>query len=119
MASKLRVSAQSQKWATLGIIDAYIKMYPQATLADINKAFTKEQFANPDGRGLLDTLDNLKKYAEKATRDFDDNQLVEWKNANYFLNLTDGSQIAFTVSMWTKDMFEKSVSYAGFFAFIV
>lgn len=112
MASKVRVSAQSQKWAALGIIDAYIKMYPQSTLADINKAFPKEQFANSDGRGLLDTLDNLKKYAEKTTSDFDDNQLVEWKNTNYFLTLTEGSQIAFTVSMWTKDMFDKIVSYA-------
>ena len=112
MASKVRVSAQSQKWAALGIIDAYTKMYPQATLADINKAFPKEQFANPDGRGLLDTIENLKKYAEKTSSDFDDNQLVEWKNTNYFLTLNDGTQIAFTVSMWTKEMFDKIVSYA-------
>ena len=112
MASKVRVSAQSQKWAALGIIDAYTKMYPQATLADINKAFPKEQFATADGRGIMDTLDNLKKHAETTATDFDDNQLVEWKSTNYYLTLNDGTEIAFTVSMWTKEMFEKIVSYA-------
>ena len=39
MASKVRVYAKSQKWAALGIIDAYIKMYPHATVDDLNKAF--------------------------------------------------------------------------------
>ena len=112
MASKVRVSAQSQKWAALGIIDAYTKMYPHATLADINKAFPKEQFATADGRGIMDTMDNLKKHAETTATDFDDNQLVEWRNTNYFLTLNDGTEIAFTVSMWTKEMFEKIVSYA-------
>ncbi len=112
MASKVRVSAQSQKWAALGIIDAYTKMYPQATLADINKAFPKEQFATADGRGIMDTMDNLKKHAETTATNFDDNQLVEWKNTNYYLTLNDGTEIAFTISMWTKEMFEKLVSYA-------
>lgn len=112
MASKVRVSAQSQKWAALGIIDAYTKMYPQSTLEDINKAFPKEQFATADGRGIMDTLDNLKKHAETTATDFDDNQLEEWKNTHYFLTLNNGDEIAFTVSMWTKEMFEKIVSYA-------
>ena len=112
MASKVRVTAQSQKWAALGIVAAYMKMYPHATLEDINKAFPKEQFANSDGRGLLDTMENLKTYAETTTTDFDDKQLEEWKNNNYFLTMPDGTEIAFTVSMWTKEMFEKIVSYA-------
>lgn len=112
MASKVRVTAQSQKWAALGIVAAYIKMFPHATLEDINKAFPKEQFANPDGRGLFDTMENLKAHAETTATDFDDNQLEEWKRTNYFLTLQDGTEIAFTVSMWTKEMFEKIVSYA-------
>ena len=112
MASKVKVSAQSQKWAALGIIDAYLKMYPKATLEDINKAFPKEKFTAADGRGIMDTMENLKKYAETTATDFDDNQLVEWKNTNYYLTLADGTEVAFTVSMWTKEMFEKLVSYA-------
>lgn len=44
MASKVRVYAKSQKWAALGIVDAYLKMYPHATLEDVNKAFPRNLF---------------------------------------------------------------------------
>jgi len=113
MASKVRVTAKSQKWTALGIIDAYLKMYPQATLEDLNMAFPRKEFAGADdGRGLLDTMANLKKHAATTATDFDDNRLVEWRNTNYFLTLRDGTEIAFTVSMWTKEMFDKIVSHA-------
>lgn len=45
MGSKVRVHAKSLKWAALGIVDAYVKMYPQATLEDLNKAFPADHLS--------------------------------------------------------------------------
>ena len=43
MASKVKVVAKALKGAALGIIDAYIKINPQASLADLNKAFESSE----------------------------------------------------------------------------
>ena len=113
MASKVRVYAKSQKWAALGIVDAYLKMYPHATLEDVNKAFPRNLFAQTEGDlGLFVTMAEKEKMAAATTTDFDDNQLEEWKRTKFYLTMTDGTDIAFTVSMWTKEMFEKIVDQA-------
>ena len=46
MASKVRVYGKSYKWTALGILDAYTKMYPHATLEDLNKAFPRKEFTD-------------------------------------------------------------------------
>jgi outer membrane protein OmpA-like peptidoglycan-associated protein len=113
MASKVRVYAKSQKWAALGIVDAYLKMYPHATLEDVNKAFPRNLFAQTEGDlGLFVTMAEKEKMAAATTTDFDDKQLEEWKRTHHYLTLADGTDIAFTVSMWTKEMFEKIVDQA-------
>ena len=33
MANKVKVYGQSQKWTALGIVAAYLKMHPRATVA--------------------------------------------------------------------------------------
>ncbi len=113
MASKVRVYAKSQKWAALGIVDAYLKMYPHATLEDINKAFPRNLFVQTeDNLSLFVTMAEKAKMAQSTTTDFDDNQLEEWKRTKFYLTMTDGTQIAFTVPMWTKEMFEKITEQA-------
>ena len=113
MASKVRIYAKSQKWAALGIVDAYLKMYPHATLEDVNKAFPRNLFAQTEGDlGLFVTMAEKEKMAAATTTDFDDKQLEEWKRTHHYLTLADGTDIAFTVSMWTKEMFEKIVDQA-------
>ncbi len=113
MASKVRVNAKSQKWAALGVIDAYMKMYPHATLDDLNKAFPRSIFTESDPNlPLLVTLEEKERMAAATKTTFDDDQLVEWKNTHYYLTTNDGKDIAFTVSMWTKEMFEKMLSQA-------
>jgi outer membrane protein OmpA-like peptidoglycan-associated protein len=52
------------------------------------------------------------KMAAATTTDFDDKQLEDWKRTHHYLTLADGTDIAFTVSMWTKEMFEKIVDQA-------
>ena len=39
MASKVRVYGKAQNRTALGIVNAYIVMYPHATAEDLNKAF--------------------------------------------------------------------------------
>ena len=113
MASKVRVYAKSQKWAALGIVDAYLKMYPHATLEDVNKAFPRNLFVQTEGNlGFMVTMEEKAKMAAATATDFDDKQLVEWKRTHHYLTLADGTDIAFTVSMWTKEMFEKIVDQA-------
>lgn len=113
MPSKVRVNAKSQKWAALGVIDAYIKMYPHATLEDLNKAFPRSIFAEGDAKQpLLVTMEEKAKIAASTKTTFDDEQLEEWKTTHYYLTMNDGTDIAFTVPMWTKEMFEKMLSQA-------
>ena len=113
MASKVRVYAKSQKWAALGIVDAYLKMYPHATLEDINKAFPRNLFVQTeDNLGLFVTMAEKAKMAAATATDFDDKQLEEWKRTHHYLTLADGTDIAFSFSMWTKEMFEKIVEQA-------
>ena len=113
MASKVRVYAKSQKWAALGVIDAYLKMYPHATLEDLNKAFPRSIFAEGDAKQpLLVTMEEKAKIAASTKTTFDDEQLEEWKTTHYYLTMNDGTDIAFTVPMWTKEMFEKMLSQA-------
>ena len=113
MASKVRVYAKSQKWAALGVIDAYMKMYPHATLEDLNKAFPRSTFVDSDpNQPLLVTMEEKAKIAASTKTTFDDEQLEEWKTTHYYLTMNDGTDIAFTVPMWTKEMFEKMLSQA-------
>jgi len=113
MPSKVRVYAKSQKWTALGIVDAYLKMYPNATLEDLNKAFPRTLFVQSEPNlGLLVTMADKEKMAKSTSSTFDDEQLVEWRNTHYYLTMNDGTEIAFTVPMWTKEMFEKIVSQA-------
>ena len=113
MPSKVRVYAKSQKWAALGVIDAYMKMYPHATLEDLNKAFPRSTFVDSDpNQPLLVTMEEKAKIAASTKTTFDDEQLEEWKTTHYYLTMNDGTDSAFTVPMWTKEMFEKMLSQA-------
>ena len=116
MASKVRVYAKSQKWAALGIVDAYLKMYPHATLEDINKAFPRNLFVQTEGDlGFFVTMEEKTKMAAATATDFDDKQLEEWKRTHHYLTLADGTDVSFSFSMWTKEMFEKIVEHATHF----
>lgn len=113
MASKVRVSAKSQKWAALGIVDAYIKMYPHATVEDLNKAFPLSVLQGDDTKEpLLVTVAEKEKLVKASKTTFDDEYFVEWKNSHYYVTLPNGTDLMFTVSMWPKEMFEKMMAQA-------
>ncbi len=113
MASKVRVYAKSQKWAALGIIDAYIKMYPHATVDDLNKAFPLSALQETKtNEPLLVTVAEKEKLVKASKTTFDDEYFEEWKRTHFYVTLPDGTDLMFTVAMWPKEMFEKMLAQA-------
>ncbi len=111
MASKVRVHAKSLKWAALGIVDAYVKMYPQSTVADLNKAFPAATLVNGDK--LIYTMAELQKEVASTESSRDDEALADWKKNNYFVTLSNGTKVSFSTHLiWTKDSFPKLESQA-------
>lgn len=53
MANKVRVYGKAQNRTALGIVHAYMVMYPQATLQDLRRAFPNE--LNPD-KGIAENF---------------------------------------------------------------
>jgi outer membrane protein OmpA-like peptidoglycan-associated protein len=113
MASKVRVYGKAQKWTALGIVDAYTKMYPHATLEDINKAFPRKAFSDKHlEEPLWDTIENIKAKAEATETTFDDEHVESVLEKNIYITLSNGDKITFYNIMWTKNNFPKIVEYA-------
>ena len=114
MASKVRVYGKAQNRTALGIVNAYLVMYPYATLADLRKAFP-------------DTLNNWKIKGKDSIMFVDDvkekNQVIQKYgdfaayNDNFFnkpdeiMTLQDGTKVAMRTD-WSKEDFEKLVDWA-------
>lgn len=102
MASKVRVYGKAQNRTALGIMHAYMLMYPQATIDDLRKAFPDS--LNPDSGVRKNFI-----YAdEKGT---DANWEGFFKGPDEILTTGDGKKVA-VVKMWTKPSFERLVEHA-------
>lgn len=102
MASKIRVYGKAQNRTALGIMHAYMTMFPHATLADIRKAFPNE--LNPD-KG---TKEIFIPADEKGT---DANWDGYFKAEDELLTMGDGQKVS-VVKMWTKPSFERAIEQA-------
>lgn len=110
MSAKVKVYGKTQKWTALGIVAGYLKMYPQATLKDLNKAFPSSIINSNDD--LLDTVDNIEQKAI-STSNAKTIELVEnMKKVKWYVSLQDGTKVGFTQLMWPEDIFNKFVQYA-------
>ena len=100
--AKVRVYGKAQNRTALGIVHAYMVMYPHATLEDLRKAFPNS--LNPDSG----VKENFIYASEKGTT-------ADWngyfKGEDEIIQTGDGKKVAF-VTMWTKNSFERIVSYA-------
>ena len=105
MANKVRVYGQSQKWTALGIVAAYVKMHPHATLKELQKAFPTSELNN-----TLDTVENILKSDKSGS--FDEKLSKQIRDMEMFITLEDGSQVSFTNPMWPADKFQKIVELA-------
>ena len=102
MTNKVRVYGKAQNRTALGIMHAYMIMYPHATMEDLQKAFPNE--LNPDSG----VKKNFVKAGDKGT---DANWNGFFQKDDELLTMGDGSKVA-VVSMWTKPSFERLVSHA-------
>ena len=100
MAKQIRVYGQSQKWTALGIVEAYLKMHPNATLLDLQKAFPKNEIGNE-----IDTVDNI--VSKEKGGKFDEKLSKQITDMKMYLTLKDGTKVAFTNPMWPADKFKK------------
>lgn len=105
MAKQIKVYGQSQKWTALGIVAAYLKMHPNATLADLQKAFPKNETGNE-----IDTVDNIS--GKKKSGDFEEKLAKQVGDMDMSLTLKNGTKVAFTNPMWPADKFRKMTELA-------
>ena len=103
MVNKVRVYGKAQNRTALGIMHAYMVMYPQTTMEDLQKAFPNE--LNPDSGVKI----NFVKAGEKST---DANWNGFFQKEDELLTMGDGTKVA-VVSMWTKPSFDRLVSHAA------
>lgn len=103
MVNKVRVYGKAQNRTALGIMHAYMVMYPQATMDDLQKAFPDE--LNPDS-GVK------KNFVAAGDKGTDANWDGFFQKEDELLTMGDGSKVA-VVKMWTKPSFERLVAHAA------
>jgi outer membrane protein OmpA-like peptidoglycan-associated protein len=103
MPSKVRVYGKAQNRTALGIMHAYLVMYPQATVVDLRKAFPRADI-NPDS-GVDEIFQHESELHYK--------EWAEWyfEKDDEVLVLQDGSKVA-VCTMWTKASFDRVVKHA-------
>ena len=108
MVNKVRVYGKAQNRTALGIINAYLVINPEATLADLQQVFPDT--LNPDS-GVRINFVKLKEIKSAQSENWNGFFTAE----DEILTLADGTKVAF-VKMWTKTSFERLVKRAAGFA---
>ena len=103
MASKVRVYSKAQNRTALGIVNAYLVMYPHATKEDLEKAFPLELQPKGTWNSLFRTETEYNEHVA--------NQGLWFGEKDERLKLQDGSEVIF-LKLWPKDKFENIVNHA-------
>ena len=98
--NKVRVYGKAQNRTALGIAQAYMVMYPHATLADLRKAFPNSICPDSGVKELFLPV------AEAET--FNTKMSLYFAKPDEVLTLGDGSQVALA-QVWSKPSFERMV----------
>lgn len=111
MPSKVRVYGKAQNRTVLGIINAYLVMYPHATKEDLDKAFPcsellKRASGMKDFKSLFRTPEEWKKDVS--------NQGLWFSESDERLKLQDGKEYIL-LKLWPKEAFEDMVSHASMY----
>ncbi len=104
MASKVRVYGKAQNRTVLGIVNAYLVMYPHATKDDLEKAFPLELQDGGSWKSLFCTPAEWKQKSES-------NQGLWFTEEDEILRLQDGTELML-LKLWPKENFDKIVSHA-------
>ena len=111
MPSKVRVYGKAQNRTVLGIINAYLVMYPHATKEDLDKAFPNSELLKrttgmKDFKSLFRTPAEWKKDVS--------NQGLWFSESDERLKLQDGTEYIL-LKLWPKEAFEDMVSHASMY----
>lgn len=102
--NKIRVRGKAQNRTALGIVNAYVIMHPEATLADIRAVFPNA--LNPDN-GVKENFTDIGKLSEVQPENFNG----YFSKEDELITLADGTKVAMA-KMWTKPSFERLVDKA-------
>lgn len=105
MASKVRVYGKAQNRTALGIVNAYLVMYPHAKFEDFEQAFPKE-LAPDNGFPVL-----FMRTADIANHPSDNIPSFFFCGEDEVIHLQDGTDMVMC-KMWTKPSFERIVNHA-------
>lgn len=105
MQNKIRVHGKAQNRTALGIVNAYLVLFPKATLEDLKQAFPDS--LNPDSGVRINFVD-MKKVDSVNPENWNGFFTAE----DEVLHLADGTTVA-VVKMWTKPSFERLVNKAA------
>ena len=111
MASKVRVYGKAQNRTVLGIINAYLVMYPHATKEDLDKAFPSSELLKR-ASGMKD-FKSLFRTPEEWKKDVS-NQGLWFSESDERLKLQDGKEYIL-LKLWPKEAFEDMVSHASMY----
>lgn len=117
MIENIRVHGKAMNRTVLGIASAYLKINPNATLSDLNKAFPGHlNSKNRSETIFIDVND-----AHKFTTQKDGNSTYEmffFEKEDEVLKLKNGQKVAM-LELWTKDDFEKIVNHAKQYGIVI
>jgi outer membrane protein OmpA-like peptidoglycan-associated protein len=111
MPSKVRVYGKAQNRTVLGIINAYLVMYPHATKEDLDKAFPSSELLKR-ASGMKD-FKSLFRTPEEWKKDVS-NQGLWFSESDERLKLQDGKEYIL-LKLWPKEAFEDMVSHASLY----
>ena len=111
MPSKVRVYGKAQNRTVLGIINAYLVMYPHATKEDLDKAFPSSELLKR-ASGMKDVI-SLFRTPEEWQKDVS-NQGLWFSESDERLKLQDGTEYIL-LKLWPKEAFEDMVSHASMY----
>ena len=108
--ARVRVYGQAQNRTVLGIVHAYMVMYPHATLEDLCKAFPASAL-NPAVKQIV---------VDMASEDPGEQAQLKGSfiKEDELITTGDGKKAAL-VQLWTKDNFEKIVAHAKQYGILV
>lgn len=111
MPSKVRVYGKAQNRTVLGIINAYLVMYPHATKEDLDKAFPSSELLKRT-TGMKD-FKSLFRTPEEWKKDVS-NQGLWFSESDERLKLQDDTEYIL-LKLWPKEAFEDMVSHASMY----
>jgi outer membrane protein OmpA-like peptidoglycan-associated protein len=106
--ARVRVYGQAQNRTVLGIVHAYMIMYPHATMEDLCKAFPTSSI-NPKYKDIV---------VEVVPGASQDQLMSAFMKEDELITTGDGKKCA-VVMLWTKDDFERMVAHAKQYGILV